>query len=159
MAYTNDEINNTVEMILRHYYKYRAQAKLDKEELTELFAKCTASYNTQPHGTDMTDQTSSLVERRNEPTLAMKQGRAIEIIYESLQEELQEFCKLHFFEQKTRIKVMSAMIIEKDKFYDLKRDVINQYRDLLPWRHFGERKADMQTKHRQNTDILPNKTA
>lgn len=159
MTYTNKEINNTVEMILYKYYTYRAQAQLDKEELTELFAKCTASYDSQPHGTEMTDQTANLVERRNEPTINMKKARAIEIIYNSLKEELQEFCRLYFFEQNTRIKVMSAMIIEKDKFYDLKHEVVNQYRNLLPWRTFGEQKEDMQVKNRQITDILPNKTA
>lgn len=161
MAYSNDEINNTVEMILRKYYTYRAQAQLDAENLKELFAKCTASYNGMPHGTDVNDQTGNLVERRNEPTISMKRARAIEIIHESLKAEHKEFCKLYFFQQKNRSEVMVYMHIEKNKFYSLKESVIHEFRNLLPWKSFGENKEDMVngTKNRQNTDKPGNKSA
>jgi len=159
MTYTDQEINNTVEMILKKYHTYRAKAQLDKEELSELFAKCTTSYDTQPHGTDMGNQTLDLVERRNEPTLNMKRARAIEIIFDSLKKELQEFCKLYFFEQNSRNQVEVYMHIEKNRFYAMKGEVIGKYRDLLPWKQFGERKEDMQTNCGQNADKLGNKTA
>ncbi|MBU2701168.1 hypothetical protein Ga0466249_002282 [Sporomusaceae bacterium BoRhaA] len=159
MTYTNDEINNTVETIIKKYYTYRAMAQLDKEDLKDLFAKGTASYDGMPHGTDVTDQTLNLVERRNEPTLNMKRARAIEIIYDSLKADLKEFCKLYFFEQNTMTEVKVYMHIEKDKFYGLKNAVVKKYRDLLPWRNFGEQKEDMQINNRQKTEVLPNKTA
>lgn len=159
MSYVSDEINNTVEMILGKYYTYRAMAQLDQEELKELFAKCTASYDGMPHGSGMSDQTSSLVERRNEPTLNMKRARAIEIIFDSLRKDLKEFCKLYFFEQNSRAEVIVYLHIEKSKFYAMKNEVVAKYRNLLPWRTFGESKEDIKTKSGQNTDNLRNITA
>ena len=159
MKYSDNEINNTVEMILRKYYTYRAMAQMDIEELSELLAKCTASYDPQPHGTDMGNQTLDLVERRNEPTINMKRARAIEIIFESLKQELKEFCKQYFFEQNRRAQVEVEMHIEKNKFYTLKGEVIAVYRELLPWKQFGERKEEMQPKTRKNEDETRNKIA
>jgi uncharacterized metal-binding protein len=132
------------------YKIYQAQADLDKENLKELFAKCTASYDGMPHGTEVSNQTLNLVMSRNEPTSTMKKVRAIEIIYESLTKEWKEFCRLYYFEQEKPSAVMTHMNIEKFKFYSIKDKVIRRYKDMLPWKTFNKDDETKTDKMRTN---------
>lgn len=156
MGYSKDTIYNTVEVILKKYKTYKALAKLDEEELSGLFLETNVNYDQEIFTGKTSDKTFDIVDRRNRPTLNMKKVRAIEIIFESLHDEEKEFCKQFFFEQKTKAQVTVFMHIEKDKFYSLKKEVLEKYRNLLPWKTFGENQDDIQTNNRQLADKVPN---
>ncbi len=136
MEWTNEELYNSVEPILQNYKSFKAQAELDKLNLKELFAKCTTTYDSQPHGTDVTNQTLSLVERREQIPLSAQKVEAIDIIHRSLNKNQQELCRLFYFEQETMSDVKREMQISNTKFYSLRNEVIMKFKDKLPWKTF-----------------------
>lgn len=138
MEWTNEELYNSVEPILFKYKIYQAQAELDKENLKELFAKCTASYDGMPHGTEVSNQTLNLVMSRDEPTMTMKKVKAIDIVFQSMPDDWKQFCELYYFEQNTRDAVMIKLQVERTRFYSLKKKVVDRFKALLPWKIFSK---------------------
>lgn len=125
--YTDSEI----EAILRSYPRLKSQASIEDEQLFGLFPSMTASYDSMPHGSGISNQTANLGIKRAGIPQTSKQVRAIELAYSALTSSCKELVNKFYYERKFRSEVMYEMNISRRQFWCWKRIALDEINEIL----------------------------
>lgn len=124
-----DEEN--LEEILKNYPLLKARARLEAEELRQLFPSCVARYDCGPAGSGPADQTGDYAVLRERWSQNMKRSRAIEVACEALSAQERELVRLLYFERWGRYQIRLRMGVQRSRLFTIRRDALDKLASIL----------------------------
>jgi predicted DNA-binding protein (UPF0251 family) len=115
-----------LEEVLRSYPILRADALIEQERLYNLFPACIANYSGLPGSPNTSDGTGNIAVARSAVTQTMRKVRAVEVAYESLDQEEKDLIRLLYFEKWRVYQVRQKMHISRSAFARVRRSALDK---------------------------------
>jgi len=120
-----------IEDILKDYPVIKSMAKIQQENLLNLFPSTTATWSDMPSGHTTSNTTMQIAIKRLEKPLEVQQARVIEIACESLTVEQKELVELYYFGRFRKYDVMSKLHLSEKAFRNCRRELLNNIGRVL----------------------------